>query len=238
MLQQNKIHKLYYLSSPVNNRTFYLKLFIMKNILFLAGIVVIFLVSCSSGSQKLIVYMNNGSTIDEASKVITVKDTFGHNDKEINFSGGDKKTLAVKSSLGDQNIDIDGAGYFIVNAKARDTIIGGYQKYSTVQEANRVMTQDELARNIDSLKQMITGANTNAANKTFFILPYTAAKITENEDAFIVGPYHRMTSIAKEGDKDPEVYRFYSVREVRETIGKLEKLTGAKPAEDSTSNKK
>jgi hypothetical protein len=47
-----------------------------------------------------------------------------------------------------------------------------------------------------------------------------------------------MTSIVKEGDKDPEVYRFYSVREVRETIGKLEKLTGAKPSEDSTGNKK
>ena len=141
----------------------------MKNILLFAGIMVIFLMSCSSGSQKLIVYTNNGATIDEASKVITIKDTFGHNDKEINFSGSDKKTLAVKLSSGDQNIDIEGAGYFIVNAKARDTIIGGYQKYSTVQEANRVMTQDELAHNIDSLKQMMAGANTNAANKTFYV---------------------------------------------------------------------
>lgn len=204
----------------------------MKNILLFAGIAVIFLVSCSSSSQDLFVYTNNGATIDEASKVITVKDTFGHNDKEIKFSGADKKTLTVKLSSGDQSINIEGSGYFIVNAKARDTIIGGFQKYSTVQEANRIMTQEELARNIDSLKQMIVGANTNAANKTFFILPYTAAKVSDNEDAFIVGPYHRMTSIEKVGDKDPEVYRFYSIKEVRETIGKLEKLTGAKPAEE------
>lgn len=204
----------------------------MRNILLIAGIALIFLVSCSSGSQDLFVYTNNGATIDEASKVIVVKDTFGHNDKEIKFSGADKKTLTVKLSSGDKTIDINEAGYFIVNAKARDTIIGGYQKYSTVQEANRVMTQEELAHNIDSLKQMITGANTNPANKTFFILPYTAAKITDNADAFIVGPYHRMTSIEKAGDKDPEVYRFYSIREVRETIGKLEKLTGAKPVEE------
>lgn len=206
----------------------------MKNILLLAGILGVFLVSCSSGSQKVIVYTNNGGTIDEASKVITIKDTFGHNDKEINFSGADKKTVTVKSGSGDQSVEIDGAGYFIINAKARDTIIGGLQKYSTPEEANRVMTQDQLARNIDSLKQMVTGANTNPANKTFFILPYSAAKISDNADAFIVGPYHRMTSIAKEGDKDPEVYRFYSVREIRETIGKLEKLTGTVPAADST----
>ena len=210
----------------------------MKNILLLAGIIVIVFVSCSSGSQKIIVYSNNGAAIDEASKVITTKDTFGHNNKEIKFSGSDKKTIVVKSGAGDQNIDIEGAGYFIVNAKARDTIIGGLQKYSTPEEANRVMTQEQLSHNIDSLKQMMTGTNTNAANKTFFILPYTAAKITDNEDAFIVGPYHRMTSIAKEGDKDPEVYRFYSIREVRETVGKLEKLTGAKPAEDSADIRK
>jgi hypothetical protein len=237
--QQNKIYKLCYLPSPVNNvQDFLFKIMVMKNILLLAGIIGIFLVSCSGGSQKIMIYSNNGTTVDEASKVITVKDTFGHNDKEIKLSGDDNKTLTVKSSSGDQNIDIDGAGYFIVNAKARDTIIGGYQKYSTVEEANRVMTQEQLAHNIDSLKQMMTGGNTNAVNKTFFILPYTATKITENEDAFIVGPYHRMTSIAKEGDKDPEVYRFYSIREIRETIDKLQKLTGAKPAEDSTMNKK
>ena len=209
----------------------------MRNILFIAGVISVFMVSCSSESQKVIVYTNNGGTIDEASKVITIKDTFGHNDKEIKFSGADKKSLTVKLATGDQNIDIEGAGYFIVNAKARDTIIGGYQKYSTVQEANKVMTQEQLAHNIDSLKQMVTGANTNPANKTFFILPYSTAKITDNVDAFIVGPYHRMTSIAKEGDKDPEVYRFYSVREIRETIGKLEKLTGAVPAADSTEKK-
>jgi len=209
----------------------------MRNILILVVLTGTFITACNSSSQKLIVYSNNGAIIDEAAKVITIKDTFGHNDKEIKFSG-DRTSLKVKLSSGEQDIAIEGTGYFIVNAKARDTIIGGFQKYSTPEEANRVMTQEELARNIDSLKQMITGSNTNAANKTFFILPYTAAKITDNTDAFIVGPYHRMTSIAKEGDKEPEVYRFYSVREVRETIGKLEKLTGAKPAADSTGNKK
>ena len=33
-----------------------------------------------------------------------------------------------------------------------------------------------------------------------------------------------MTSVAKVGDEDPEVYRFYSISEVRETIGKLRSL--------------
>jgi hypothetical protein len=204
----------------------------MRNIFLVAGFAGLLLTSCSGGSKKIIVYTNNDAVINEEAKTITQKDTDGHVEKNLNYSGGDKITLGIKLLSGEQNIDIPGAGYYIVNAKARDTIIGGFQKYSTPEEANRVMTQEELAHNIDSLKQMIAGANTNAVNKTFFILPYTAAKISDNEDAFIVGPYHRMTSIEKVGDKDPEVYRFYSVREVRETIGKLEKLTGAKPAEE------
>jgi hypothetical protein len=37
-----------------------------------------------------------------------------------------------------------------------------------------------------------------------------------------------MRSAAKINGKDPEVYRFYSIKEVRETVGKLEALTVVK----------
>lgn len=191
---------------------------------------------CSNNGKKIIVYGNNDIAYDEASKTFTQKDTSGHVEKEIDDLSG-KITFTVKEfPSGSATIDLPDPGYYIVNLKARDTIIGGLQKYSTQEEANRVMTQAELAHNIDSLKQMVAGHNENAANKTFFILPNTATKITDNMDATIVGPYHRMTSVEQTGDKAPEVYRFYSIHEVRETIEKLEKLTGNAPA-DSTGKK-
>ena len=204
----------------------------MKKLLFAAGAVCLLLASCSSGSKKIIVYTNNDAIVDQDAKTITQKATEGHVDKTLTYGGGDKVTLTVKLLSGEKTIDIPDNGYYIVNTKDKDTIIGGFQKYSTPEEANRVMTQEQLAHNIDSLKQMVTGSNTSPANKTFFIPPYAAAKITDNTDADIVGPYHRMSSVAKVGDKEPEVYRFYSIREVRETIEKLEKLTGAKPEEE------
>ena len=146
--------------------------------------------------------------------------------KTISYATSDKVVLNVKTFSGAATtVEAPEDGYYIANLKAKDTIIGGYQKYSTPEEANRMMTQEILAHTIDSLQQMIENKNISAANKTFFILPNTAAKITTNTEATIVGPYHRMTSIAKEGDKDPEVYRFYSVSEVRETLDKLIKLT-------------
>lgn len=187
--------------------------------------------SCSGHTKKIIVYANNDAAINEEAKTVVNKDNTGHLDKTLLYSTGDKVIINATFMDGKTAaIDVPEDGYYIVNTKAKDTIIGGFQKYSTPQEANRVMTQDELKHNIDSLKQMVAGTNTNAANRTFFILPGTAAKITSNTNAEIVGPYHRMTSIAKVGDEEPEVYRFYSISEVRETIGKLEKLTVGPPA--------
>src|SRR4051812_27939349 len=190
--------------------------------------------ACSGHIKKVIVYANSDADINDNTKTITQKDNEGHLDKEIEFNTGDKVSIKVIQKDGStSNVEIPEGGYYILNAKAKDTIVGGYQKYSTPEEANRMISQDELKRNIDSLQQMINGQNTNAATRTYFIPPNTATKITANTDATIVGPYHRMTSIEKNGDKAPEVYRFYSVSEVRETIGKLQKLTG-----DSTTTEK
>ncbi len=181
--------------------------------------------SCSSHTKKILVFANNEVAIDEEAKTITQKDTIGHVDKEINYSTADKVALNIKSPGGESKIDIPEDGYYIVNLKAKDTIIGGFQKFSTPEEANKVMTQQELQHNIDSLQQMIENKNISAASRTFYILPNTAVKITGNTESFIVGPYHRMTSIEKKDDKEPEVYRFYSIKEVRETIDKLIALT-------------
>ena len=122
--------------------------------------------------EKIIVYANNSAAINEEAKTVVNKDNTGHIDKTFTYNSGDKVTINITFMDGKTvAVDIPEDGYYIVNTKARDTIIGGYQKYSTPQEANRIMTQDELKHNIDSLKQMVTGANTSAANRTFLFFP-------------------------------------------------------------------
>ena len=197
----------------------------------------VLIAGCGSRTKKIIVYGNNDVAINEDAKTIVQKDTEGHVDKETQFSSGGEVDLKVQQKDGSQStIALPESGYYIVNVKVKDTIVGGLQKYSTPEEANRVMTQEELHHSIDSLEQMVQGKNTNEANHTFFILPNTAAKFTSNTDAAVVGPYHRLTTIQQQGSEAPEVYRFYSIREVRETIDKLKKLTGQQPEEgkDST----
>src|SRR3954464_4192637 len=104
---------------------------------------IIFFTACHN--KKIILYANNDVAIDENAKTITQKDDEGHVDKEIELKTGSKVEFKVKQKDGStHNIEIPENGYYIVNVKAKDTIIGGYQKYSTQEEANRMITQEAL----------------------------------------------------------------------------------------------
>ena len=186
----------------------------------------IVLAACSSGNKKIIVYIKGNSTVNEDAKTITVVDGSGSDEKTIAYKTGDKVQLQVKGLGDDATVPIDNNGLYILNAK-NDTIIGSYQNYSNPKSEAVVKTQEDLKHGIDSLVQLTEGKNISAANRNFFILPKTAVKISDNVDAFVVGPFHKMTSVEKEGDKVPEVYRFYSIKEIRETIAKLTTLTKA-----------
>ena len=186
-----------------------------------------FLAACSSGHKKIVVYIKGNTTVNEDAKTITVSDGSGSDEKVISYKTADKVQLQVKGLGDDAAVSIDDNGLYILNAKS-DTIIGGYQKYSNPKTTQTVKTQDDLKHDIDSLVKLTENKNISAANRNFYVLPKTAVKISDNVDAFVVGPFHRMTSIEKEGDKTPEVYRFYSIKEIRETIAKLTKLTVSK----------
>ena len=183
--------------------------------------------SCSSHHKKIIVYIKGNSTVDESAKTITAVDGSGSDEKTISYKTADKVLLKVTGLGDDATVSIDGDGLYILNAKT-DTIIGSYQKYSDPRLTQTMKTQEDLKHDIDSLEQLTEGKNISAANRNFYILPKTAVKISDNLDAFVVGPFHRMTSIEKVDGKLPEVYRFYSIQEVRETIEKLTALTKSK----------
>lgn len=182
------------------------------------------LAACSSGNKKIIVYIKGSSTVNEEAKTITVVDGSGSDEKTISYKTADKVQLQVKGLGDDASVPIDNNGLYILNAK-NDTIIGSYQNYDSPKTTTTVKTQEDLKHGIDSLVQLTEGKNISAANRNFYLLPKTAVKISDNVDAFVVGPFHKMTSVAKEGDKAPEVYRFYSIKEIRETIAKLTALT-------------
>lgn len=185
------------------------------------------LASCNSHTKKFLVVMKGNGSVDADTKTIILKEGGGTDEKTFQINSADKITLTIKKDDGNTTIDIAEDGYFLLNGK-KDTIVGSYQKYGAPSDTFKVVSQAELKKAIDSLQLLIENKNVSAANKNYFILPYHAVKITNNLEATIVSPFHRMTSIEKVGDKDPEVYRFWSTKEIRETIEKLKAMTVSK----------
>ncbi|MEX6690755.1 hypothetical protein QTN47_24825 [Danxiaibacter flavus] len=206
----------------------------MKKIAF--GILaIVSLASCKENIKKVLVLSKGTAKINKEAKSITVDESSGHEEQTFDVNSGDKVVYSVKSQAGEGSVEFPTNGYYIVNAK-NDTVVGGLQNYGAVEDRKTEFTQEDVKKNLDSLKLLVSNQNVSAANHNFFILPNQAVKITDNLDAFIVGPYHRMTSVeAKEG-KTPEVYRFYSIKEVREKIDKLDAMT--KPADASATPEK
>lgn len=184
--------------------------------------------SCSGNIKRIYVMSKGPAQYDEAAKTITAKDGNGHEEKVINISSGEV-ALKLNGPTGEASINLKENGLYILNIK-NDTIIGSLQNYVSAKQQKDIMSQDELKVKIDSLQQLVAAKNISASNHNFFILPNQAVKITDNLEAIIVGPFHQMTTAEKVDGKAPEVYRFYSIREIRETITKLEGFTIATPA--------
>jgi hypothetical protein len=159
--------------------------------------------------------------IQEKNGTIIGKDGVGHQETILSTSRGDWK---LESPAGKGTAELKEKGLYVVNVK-NDTIIGSFQNYVSAENAGQVVSQETVIKKLDSLRLLVEAKNVSAANRNFYILPNTAAFITSNQEAEIVGPYHKMTSAYAKDGAQPEVYRFYSIREIRETIGKLEALT-------------
>jgi hypothetical protein len=176
------------------------------------------LASCSN--NKLVVMSKGAAKINPDAGTIISTDGAGHEQNAV-LTG--TKNWTIESPAGKGSFELAEKGLYVVNAK-NDTIIGSFQNYVSSDKAGQVVSQEMVAQKLDSLKLLIEGKNVSAANRNFYILPNQAALVTSNLDADIVGPYHKMTSAASKNGEAPEVYRFFSIREIRETIGKLETL--------------
>jgi len=194
----------------------------MKKSLFLLALPLL-MVACSGSQKKVLVLSHNSPQIDEANNTVICKADKGHEEKELDMSA---ESLKVSTLAGDATLSMPGKGYYIVNLKNNDTIIGSYVLFTTADQAHSRLTQAELKQKIDSLQQLAQGKNVSAANRNYFIPPNTAVKITDNIDALVFAPFHPIAGVQPTSDgKAPEVYQFYTASEFRELIANLQKLT-------------
>ncbi len=180
------------------------------------------LTSCSGSGKKVLVMATGKIVIDDKDeKNIKVEPGTTHNEKEIILSGGGKETLTVQSAGGNKTFDVDETGYYMLNLKP-DTLVGGIVKYGTGARTSN-LTGEDVDHIIDSTQKLIQGQNASDESKTYFILPYTLKEVSKNIESRIVGPYNGIPGSLDAGNsgKMPEVYKFYTNKQQRESVEHL-----------------
>lgn len=145
-----------------------------------------------------------------------------HNEETVTLTG-DK--LVVKSGDASREYQVHGAGTWLLNLQ-KDTLIGGLQAFGDPGSREGKITQDQLQQRMDSLQLLMVGGNVSEAKKNFFVLPQELKLISTADNAIVVGPFKGMPA-SLQADKEgnvPEVFKFVSNKDARETLLRLEKL--------------
>jgi hypothetical protein len=138
----------------------------------------------------------------------------------------------VESPQGKYSVTIPDDGLYIANLKT-DTVVGSRQHVGS-EEGETHISQDDLKKKVDSLNQLIMDRNISEANQNYFIAPGKAVRITPDTKAKVFGPFTTIPGSFDAGSV-PAIYKFYSMKEMREIIANMQKMEGA--SSDSTSKK-
>lgn len=183
---------------------------------------VVMLSACSGGGGKRISIMASGKlkVNDQDTKNITLDPGTTHYEQEIYLPESEKVTITVKTPDGVKTFDADGDGLFLLNLQ-NDTLIGGIVSYGA-SESSAKFTADDVDKMVDSTQALLMGQNASDANKTYWVIPFSMKKVSDNHEAKLVGPYHPIPSSVSGGTgKAPEVYKFNTNKDKRATLEKL-----------------
>jgi hypothetical protein len=195
-----------------------------RNTRFLVLLVLVGFTACKGHEKKILIYANSDIQIDNTKTHITVTDGGPHHEQELDFISGDPVTLDVQSPSGKMNLTASDDGLYILNLKT-DTVVGSKQHVGAEGEGR--ITQDALTQKLDSLKKLVADQNVSDANQNYFIIPGKIVKVTSETQAKVFGPFTTVPGGFDAGSV-PAIYKFYSMKEMREIIANLQKMTSSK----------
>ncbi|HWB94210.1 MAG TPA: hypothetical protein VG605_20290 [Puia sp.] len=193
---------------------------------FLLLAIVLCFSACKGHDKKVLVYASDKISVDNSQQNITVANGDGttHHEQELDFHTGDPVTLNVQTPQGKYTLTIPDDGLYIANVKT-DTVVGSKQHVGAEGGESRI-TQDALLHKLDSLKKLVQDQNVSDAGQNFFIPPGQVHKLTDETKAKVFGPFTTIPGGFDAGSV-PAIYKFYSMKEMREIIANLQKMTSS-----------
>jgi len=193
---------------------------------FLLLLVITGFTACKGHDKKVLVYASSNIEVDNTKQHITVSDGSGHREQVLEFTVGDPVALDVQSPTGKLSLNVQEDGLYILNLQ-HDTVIGSFQHVGA-DNGEAKISQEVLKQKLDSLQKLTRNENVSEANRNYFIVPGKMVKISSNTQGKVFGPYTPIPGAFDAGSV-PEVYKFYSIGEIREIIANLQKMTQFQP---------
>ena len=178
------------------------------------------LTACKGHEKKIVVYAGSNIQVDDTKQHINVSDGTTHHEQELDFATGDPVNIDVQSPAAKLTVSATDDGLYVLNLKS-DTVIGSFQHVGENGESR--ITQDRLKQKLDSLRKLVMDQNVSDANKNYFIAPGKMVRISSNPKGKVFGPFTTIPGAFDAGSV-PEIYKFYTISEIREIIGNLEKM--------------
>lgn len=188
----------------------------MKQFSLFLALVVIFS-ACQSGGGKKVVVMASGK-VQATGDNISLEPGTTHNEITLEPEGD---SIIVTSPAGTMGFAVKESGIYLLNLK-KDTLVGSYQRTGTDLSQQQI-SQDDLFNRVDSLTALMNGTNVSDAAKNYNLPPSTIRRISGNTNAQIIGPFRKIPG-SFDPSKEHEIYKFYTNKEMAETVEKVKKM--------------
>lgn len=174
--------------------------------------------ACGNSNQKKVVVMASGK-IEVKGDQVKFEPGTQHNEADVVLSGNE---IMIDIPGGKKGFAVTEPGVYVLNLQ-KDTLIGSIQRYGETNEGK--ISQETLMARMDSLKNLMVGTGVTAEKKNYFIPPMQIQKITTDQNAIIRGAFRGIpASIEPIDGKVPEVYKFITNKDARETLDRLQKM--------------
>jgi hypothetical protein len=197
---------------------------LMKKILPALSVLILF--SCNNKPASKLYIVSNGTLLPTSSaNEIQIKPGTSFLEKEYELNSDETKLRAV-IGRDEQTGALYGTGYYLWNLK-KDTLVGAKQTTGSAARGTVNISQEMLKTKIDSLVALTENKNVSPANRNYFVLPNQVVRISEGTNVYIAGPFHSLPRQLDETkyNASTEVFKFYTVKELREEIERLKAMT-------------
>lgn len=199
----------------------------MKKILF-AILPLAILAACSGGpgkERKILIVSPGSVTVDATGTNISLGDTTsGADNKEIDLKDASVTSINVDNNGKKSTVSVPAEpGYYIYNANSLP-IYGSELIVGKNIGLDHDLDLDEQKAYIDSVKQVLTGANISAANKNYLINNGQIAKLNDDlAHTYVFAPFVGIGDVPAASDGKPvKMFKFYSKDELQQRLQAVE----------------